>query len=84
MAVVRRGPLAGQSLSSIREIRPDMKKPHNVTRPPHAIQPKAAEPAKPVKAAKPFSKSKDLHEDRGARQMKTSHSAQSQIHSRAL
>lgn len=72
-----------------------MKKPHNVPRPPHAIQPKAPEPAvapagneakpvKPVKAAKPFSKSKDLREDRGARQMKTSHSAQSQIHSRAL
>lgn len=68
-----------------------MKKPHNVPRHPHTIQPTAPAPAaapapagKAVKPAKPFSKSKDLREDRGARQIKTSHSAQSQIHSRAL
>ena len=51
-----------------------MKKPHNVPRPPHALQPKAVEPtipAKPKKRDNVFSQSKDIREDHGTRQMKT-------------
>ena len=47
-----------------------MKKPHNVPRPPHAIQPKPIEAAASVKPKK-GSESKDIREDHGTRQMKT-------------
>jgi len=38
--------------------------------------PKAAATSKPPKREKTFSKSRDLHEDRGTREMKTSHGNQ--------
>ena len=38
------------------------------------------EPAPAAKPAKPFSKSRDIREDRGARQMKTMHNPQSMPH----
>jgi len=42
--------------------------------------PKADETAKPVKRDKIFSKSRDTREDRGTREMKTSHNAQTLPH----
>ncbi len=48
-----------------------MKKPHNVPRPPHALQPKPVEAAVPAKPKKKGSQSKDIREDHGTRQMKT-------------
>ena len=45
-----------------------------------APTPPAAQPAAPVKRDNIFSKSRDVREDRGSRQMKTSHNPQSLPH----
>jgi hypothetical protein len=47
---------------------------------PRAQSPSAVLEAKPAKRDNVFSKSRDTREDRGARQMKTSHSAQTFSH----
>jgi hypothetical protein len=50
---------------------------------PHRLRPKPeAASTKPEKRDNIFSKSRDSHEDRGTREMKTSHNARSFPHSR--
>ena len=57
-----------------------MKKPHNVPRPPHALQPKPVAAAVPAKPKKKGSQSKDIREDHGTRQMKTANNPRTLPH----
>ncbi len=73
-------------------MKPSVPKPATTPEPPvfpkmmHQLRPNPAAiaasntPVKEPKKAKPFSKSRDLHEDRGERQIKTSHNSQTFPH----